>query len=77
VRNRGGLNSGKKSVAGFRDLPSGIVPQDVSRAKNIEIGRESCQALHASRPLRAAQEGDISIEVRNGGATIRLPRQDS
>jgi hypothetical protein len=42
VRRRGGhLHDGKKRVAGFRELPAGIVPQDVPRAKNIEIGCES------------------------------------
>jgi hypothetical protein len=35
------LNGGKKGVAGFSELPAGIVPQDIPRAKNIEIGRES------------------------------------
>jgi hypothetical protein len=76
VRNLGGLNSHKKSVAGFRELPTGIAPQDISSAKNIEIGCESCQALHPSRPLWTAQEGDISIQVGHGGATVRLARQD-
>jgi hypothetical protein len=31
----------RNAAASFGELPAGIVPQDIPRAKNIEIGRES------------------------------------
>jgi hypothetical protein len=40
IRRDGHLNCSKKSLASLRELPAGVIPQHVARAKYIEIRRE-------------------------------------
>jgi hypothetical protein len=37
-RRDGQFNSEKKSAARFRQLPPEVLPQDIPRAKNIQLG---------------------------------------
>jgi hypothetical protein len=66
----------KKSAAGLRELPARLIPQDVSRTKDVKIGSALRQASHASRPLWNAQERDISFKIGDRRAPVRLARQN-
>jgi hypothetical protein len=63
---------------GISDAPTAIVPQHKSIDKNFELGCARGQPPHPVGPIRSArhQDADIARQFGNGGAPIRMARQD-